>query len=155
MADRIAPKFAVCPSAELADGQHRKLTLTFEGREEECLLLRFDDPRSGEVLLDGIDVRDLDWDSLRGSMGYVAQDAYINLCVHMPRRLDGEEPKVFDPTGRYLRCSMHGIVYTPQTGASISTMCEGERLRAVDSYEDGGEVGIADFRMSTILAPVK
>ena len=126
MADRIAPKFAVCPSAELADGQHRKLTLTFEGREE-CLLLRFD----GQIY------------------------AYINLCVHMPRRLDGEEPKVFDPTGRYLRCSMHGIVYTPQTGASISTMCEGERLRAVDSYEDGGEVGIADFRVSAILAPVK
>ena len=41
------------------------------------LLLRFDDPRSGEVLLDGIDVRDLDWDSLRGSMGYVAQDVYM------------------------------------------------------------------------------
>ncbi|TXT26387.1 MAG: Rieske (2Fe-2S) region, partial [Rhodocyclaceae bacterium] len=42
MADRIAPKFAVCPSAELADGEHRKLTMTFEGREEECLLLRFE-----------------------------------------------------------------------------------------------------------------
>ncbi|MFW5473415.1 ABC transporter ATP-binding protein [Knoellia sp. CPCC 206450] len=41
------------------------------------LVLRFDDPRSGEVLLDGRDVRELDWDSLRGSMGYVAQDVYI------------------------------------------------------------------------------
>jgi len=41
------------------------------------LLLRFDDPRSGEVRLDGIDVRDLDWDSLRGSMGYVAQDVFM------------------------------------------------------------------------------
>ena len=41
------------------------------------LVLRFDDPRHGEVLLDGRDVRELDWDSLRGSMGYVAQDVYI------------------------------------------------------------------------------
>ncbi|WP_353951644.1 ABC transporter ATP-binding protein [Knoellia sp. S7-12] len=41
------------------------------------LVLRFDDPRDGAVLLDGRDVRDLDWDSLRGSMGYVAQDVYI------------------------------------------------------------------------------
>jgi ATP-binding cassette subfamily B protein len=41
------------------------------------LVLRFDDPRSGQVLLDGQDVRDLDWDSLRGSMGYVAQDVYV------------------------------------------------------------------------------
>jgi ATP-binding cassette, subfamily B, bacterial len=29
------------------------------------------------VLLDGTDVRDLDWDSLRGSMGYVAQDIFL------------------------------------------------------------------------------
>ncbi|MCE5288467.1 MAG: ABC transporter ATP-binding protein/permease [Nocardiaceae bacterium] len=41
------------------------------------LILRFDDPRSGAVLLDGRDVRDLDWDSLRGSMGYVSQDVYL------------------------------------------------------------------------------
>ncbi len=41
------------------------------------LVMRFDDPRSGQVLLDGQDVRDLDWESLRGSMGYVAQDVYM------------------------------------------------------------------------------
>lgn len=41
------------------------------------LVLRFDDPRSGQVLLDGTDVRELDWDSLRGSMGYVAQDVFM------------------------------------------------------------------------------
>lgn len=41
------------------------------------LVLRFDDPRAGQVLLDGVDVRDLDWDSLRGSMGYVAQDVFL------------------------------------------------------------------------------
>ncbi|MFT4186997.1 MAG: ABC transporter ATP-binding protein [Aeromicrobium sp.] len=41
------------------------------------LILRFDDPRSGQVLLDGEDVRDLGWDSLRGSTGYVAQDVYL------------------------------------------------------------------------------
>ena len=40
-------------------------------------MLRFDDPRSGRVLFDGQDVRDLDWDSLRGSMGYVAQDVFM------------------------------------------------------------------------------
>lgn len=41
------------------------------------LVLRFDDPRSGQVLLDGQNVRDLDWDSLRGSMGYVSQDVFM------------------------------------------------------------------------------
>jgi nitrite reductase/ring-hydroxylating ferredoxin subunit len=118
--EQIAPRFAVCPSQALADGQHLKLTITFEGREAECLLLRFD----GQIY------------------------AYINRCVHMPRRLDGEEARVFDHTGRYLRCSMHGIVYRPETGASVSAMCEGEQLRAVTVYEEDGEVGIADFRVS-------
>jgi ATP-binding cassette subfamily B protein len=41
------------------------------------LVLRFDDPREGRVLFDGQDVRDLDWDSLRGSLGYVAQDVFM------------------------------------------------------------------------------
>ncbi|QWC86764.1 ABC transporter ATP-binding protein/permease [Nocardioidaceae bacterium] len=41
------------------------------------LVLRFDDPRAGTVLLDGEDVRDLQWESLRGSMGYVAQDVFV------------------------------------------------------------------------------
>ncbi|QIK76776.1 ABC transporter ATP-binding protein [Nocardioides piscis] len=41
------------------------------------LVLRFDDAREGRVLFDGQDVRELDWDSLRGSMGYVAQDVFM------------------------------------------------------------------------------
>ncbi|MCB1273137.1 MAG: ABC transporter ATP-binding protein, partial [Leucobacter sp.] len=41
------------------------------------LILRFDDPRAGEVLLDGVDVRSLDWESLRGETGYVSQDVYL------------------------------------------------------------------------------
>lgn len=41
------------------------------------LVLRFDDPRAGTVLYDDQDVRTLDWDSLRGSMGYVAQDVFM------------------------------------------------------------------------------
>ena len=118
--DRIIPKIAICPSHELGEGQYRKLKMLFEGREDECLLLRFD----GKVY------------------------AYINRCVHMPRRLDCEQKTVFDHTGRFLRCSMHGIVYTPQTGTSLSTLCEGQRLRAVEVYEESGEVGIADFRVA-------
>ena len=122
MAQAGPPRFFVCAAAALADGQYRKLKLLFEGREDECLILRFE----GRIY------------------------AYINRCVHMPRRLDCELDRVFDATGRYLRCSMHGIVYTPQTGASVSTMCEGDRLRAVESYEESGEVGIADFRVTAV-----
>lgn len=41
------------------------------------LLLRFFDPRSGEVTLDGTDVRRLTYASLRGAMGYVSQDVFL------------------------------------------------------------------------------
>ena len=116
----VPPKFAVCPSAALAEGKHLKVNLVFEGREVECLICRFD----GETY------------------------AYLNRCVHMPRPLDCEQPIIFDETGRYLRCSMHGIVYTPATGTSVSAMCEGQQLKAVGLYEENGELGIADFRVS-------
>ena len=118
--NQTPPRFPCCPSQALAEGRHRKLKMVFEGREEECLLLRF----RGEVY------------------------AYINRCVHMPRTLDCERDTVFDETGRFLRCSMHGIIYTPETGTSLSVMCEGQQLRAVVAYEQDGEVGLADYRFS-------
>jgi len=41
------------------------------------LLLRFYDPQSGGVLLDGVDIRDLDLHALRGAIGIVPQDTVI------------------------------------------------------------------------------
>ncbi len=41
------------------------------------LVLRFQDPRSGQVLLDGTDVRTLGWEALRGAIGYVSQDVFL------------------------------------------------------------------------------
>ena len=61
------------------------------------LVLRFSDPREGRVLLDGSDVRDLSWDSLRGAIGYVSQDVFLfhgsvrdNLAYGRPDATDGE-----------------------------------------------------------------
>lgn len=41
------------------------------------LLLRFYDPTAGRVLVDGVDMRDFNLDSLRGGMGLVSQDPFI------------------------------------------------------------------------------
>jgi len=41
------------------------------------LLLRFDDPRSGRVLVDGYEVRVLSYASLRRAIGYVSQDVFL------------------------------------------------------------------------------
>ena len=61
------------------------------------LVLRFSDPREGQVLLDGVDVRDLSWDSLRGAIGYVSQDVFLfhgtvrdNLAYGRPDASDAE-----------------------------------------------------------------
>ncbi|MCB1895625.1 MAG: Rieske 2Fe-2S domain-containing protein [Zoogloeaceae bacterium] len=122
----IAPhRYRLCATSSLVEGRHLKFSIRFEGRDEECLLIRF------------------------GGKAY----AYVNRCVHMPRALDCEQDLVFDSSGRYLRCSMHGIVYSPDTGTSVSTMCEGQQLRAVAVFEEGGAVGIADFRVSAVRLP--
>nr|WP_294696119.1 ABC transporter ATP-binding protein [uncultured Friedmanniella sp.] len=61
------------------------------------LVLRFSDPREGRVLLDGTDVRDLSWESLRGAIGYVSQDVFLfhgsvrdNLAYGRPDATDAE-----------------------------------------------------------------
>jgi len=41
------------------------------------LLLRFHDPRSGKVTVDGIDLREASFPSLRGAIGYVSQDVFL------------------------------------------------------------------------------
>jgi nitrite reductase/ring-hydroxylating ferredoxin subunit len=76
--------------------------------------------------------------------------AYRNLCVHMPRRLDCEKDMIFDPGGQYLRCSMHGIVYDPLTGASVSEICMGRKLTPVKVEEDEEGVWICDKRVKPL-----
>jgi ATP-binding cassette, subfamily B, bacterial len=41
------------------------------------LLLRFHDPREGRVLIDGHDLRQLSYTSLRRSIGYVSQEVFL------------------------------------------------------------------------------
>ncbi len=67
--------------------------------------------------------------------------AYLNKCVHMPFRLDCENKDIFDQSRNHIKCSMHGIIYDPVTGVSLSpTMCTGEKLTSIGVRED--EMGI-------------
>lgn len=109
----------VCPPGEPGEGDYRRVDVRYAG--EPCSVLVF-------------------------RLGGVCR-AYRNRCVHMPRALDCEQDMIFDSTRRYLRCSMHGIVYDPETGASLSTLCQGERLTAVRLVEDTGGVWLADKRV--------
>ena len=41
------------------------------------LLLRFYDPQRGRILVDGVDIREMPLDTLRGLIGYVQQDIFL------------------------------------------------------------------------------
>jgi nitrite reductase/ring-hydroxylating ferredoxin subunit len=57
--------------------------------------------------------------------------SYVNHCMHMHRPLNCEQDAVFDETGRYLRCSMHGFIFEPKTGECQSPVCLGQHLQAL------------------------
>lgn len=57
--------------------------------------------------------------------------SYINHCMHMHRPLNCEQDAIFDDTGKFLRCSMHGFVFDPTTGECQSPVCLGQRLQAL------------------------
>ncbi|MGB1110103.1 MAG: Rieske (2Fe-2S) protein [Gammaproteobacteria bacterium] len=80
--------FFVCTQAELIAGEYKRIEVIHEAAPASVIVFR------------------------RKSQCF----AYLNHCVHMPRTLDCEKPTIFDVTGRFLRCSMHGIVYDPESG---------------------------------------
>jgi nitrite reductase/ring-hydroxylating ferredoxin subunit len=55
---------------------------------------------------------------------------------------------VFDEQQQHLRCSMHGIVFDPASGESLSVLCAGERLEALRVAEIDGQVYLVDKRVT-------
>jgi len=115
----------VCASQDLVEGAHIKLTVAYDSQPTSVLIFR----HQGRSL------------------------AFRNLCVHMPRTLDCEEDMIFDKTGRYLRCSMHGIVYDPVSGESLSDICRGQRLTDIEVEEDENGVWITDRHVAALATP--
>lgn len=112
----------VCESADLKEGGYRRISVLYMQKPSSVIVFRL----NGE------------------------SRAYRNLCVHMPRALDCEEDMIFDPTGRLLRCSMHGIVYEPKTGTSLSEICTGQQLTPVKIEETEDGIWICDKRVMPV-----
>lgn len=70
--------------------------------------------------------------------------SYVNHCMHMHRPLNCEQDAIFDETGRFLRCSMHGFVFDPKTGECQSPVCLGQRLQALRLKEIDGKLYFAE-----------
>lgn len=119
-----ATRVWVCLSEQLAEGAYLRVDVAYDGESISVVVFRH-----------------------KGRCG-----AFRNLCVHMPRALDCEKDMIFDASGRYLRCSMHGIVYDPVTGESISEICHGKRLTPVGVVEDATGVWICDRHVQPLAA---
>lgn len=112
----------VAPISHLKDGEYKRIEVSYAGQPSSVIVFRM----NGECL------------------------AYRNLCVHMPRQLDCLKDMIFDEAGKHLRCSMHGIVFNPQTGESVSTICHGEKLTPVRLQQDNNDIWIADKRVKPL-----
>lgn len=74
--------------------------------------------------------------------------AYVNHCMHMHRPLNCEQDAVFDETGQFLRCSMHGFIFDPKTGECQSPVCLGQRLQALRLQVIDGIVYFAEKHLA-------
>jgi nitrite reductase/ring-hydroxylating ferredoxin subunit len=114
----------VASTEQIAERAYIRIECVYRGKECSILLFRFD----GRCM------------------------AYINQCVHMPFRLDCEKDMIFDHTGNKLKCSMHGIVYDPVSGESLSpTLCTGEKLTPVKVVETDEGIWITDKRITAVV----
>ena len=102
----------VCASEDLAERHYLKVDLLYRGSISSVLVFRF----NGRVL------------------------AYLNRCAHMDKALDCESDTIFDEDGKLLRCSMHGALYDPQSGAALGNLCGGRGLQALRIYERDGRI---------------
>lgn len=116
----------VCPAHEVTEQTKFSFNVIYKGKKRAAFLIRF----KGQIY------------------------GYLNQCVHMPKPLDCEATHIFDETGQFLRCSMHGICYDPVTGASVSALCEGEKLTALKTLEESEWVYLTDKKAELDISSI-
>ena len=108
-----AEKRLICTSAELANGgSGHRFSISESGREIPAFVVRFRD------------------------RAY----AYVNQCGHIPAELDWRPGELFDDSKLYLICSIHGALYSPETGRCLTGRCEGRGLKTLSVSEDNGNI---------------
>jgi nitrite reductase/ring-hydroxylating ferredoxin subunit len=108
----------ICPSLQVPELGKYPFAIRYRGGKRDAILVRF----KGVVY------------------------GYLNRCVHMPKPLDCEQSHIFDESGQYLQCSMHSICYDPVSGESLSEICAGKKLTALQVREEGEWVYLIDKR---------
>ncbi|MBT3917889.1 MAG: Rieske (2Fe-2S) protein [Nitrosomonadales bacterium] len=68
--------------------------------------------------------------------------AYINQCRHLDVCLDWQPNNFFDEEKKFIICSTHGALYSPNTGECISGPCKGKSLIELDVLERNEDIMI-------------
>lgn len=101
----------ICPSAVLADsGDAVRFTVFHDGEHVPAFVVRFRH----------------------------RTHAYVNRCAHRGVSLDWDSGRVFDRSGRYLICALHGAYYEPATGACVGGPCNGGLVKLEVVEKDNG-----------------
>jgi nitrite reductase/ring-hydroxylating ferredoxin subunit len=66
--------------------------------------------------------------------------AYLNECGHVPAQLDWQPGEFFDHSKLYLICSIHGALYSPESGRCLSGRCQGKGLKPLTVCEIEGQI---------------
>ena len=69
--------------------------------------------------------------------------AYRNQCSHVPAQLDWQPGEFFDVSKLYLICSIHGALYSPETGQCLGGRCHGVGLKTIPVDERAGKIYLA------------
>lgn len=112
----------IVPHAELRESSHLIRNIRYKNQPETAIIFDFD------------------------GIAY----AYINRCMHMQRPLNCEQDAIFDESGKFLRCSMHGFIFEPTTGECQSPVCLGQRLQALRLEEIDGVLYFADKHLTLV-----
>ncbi|QPK64774.1 Rieske 2Fe-2S domain-containing protein [Methylomonas sp. LL1] len=76
--------------------------------------------------------------------------AYVNHCMHMHKALNCQQDAIFDAERRWLRCSMHGFIFDPETGVCLSPVCQGRSLKAIKVVERDGLVVFTEKHLQVL-----
>lgn len=115
----------VSTSQQLGERGQKIVRCTYRGQAASALVVRF----AGQVV------------------------GYLNRCVHMPFRLDCESSDILDAARKHIKCSMHGIIYDPLSGASVSTaLCTDRKLTRIRVIEQDDNIWLDDRKVAPVEA---
>jgi len=106
-------RVAICLGTELVNGgKGHRFSIEKDGEKIPAFVVRFEDRVHG----------------------------YINQCSHQAFELDWNPGEFFDLNRRFLMCSTHGALFSPESGVCVFGRCNGIGLKKLDILELGDKV---------------